>query len=833
MIKHILLLLFLSTSLLPLVAQTFSGQVVDERGAPIPYASLYVKELSSGFVTDDSGHFQTTLKVGNYTCEVASLGFIGQTLALSVSTAGVERRIVLAERIYELGEVHIVKGAEDPAYAVMRKAIAKASYHRTMVKGYTAGTYLKGTGKLKEIPALLKLSKEVRTETKPLLGKLFVLEEQQVITFAAPNTWNSEVKAYTNSFPENMQMNLRLTNASLYDAVIFEKVSPLSPRAFSFYRFKLEDCYQEGGHLVNKIKLLPKKESPKLLAGYLYIIEDLWCISAADITLNTTGMKATIQITCKEVKPSLFLPTSTSMRYTINIMGVKAEASYLAAVHYTKIEVATTPLAGSTTTVPGVVAPKRIASKHKFEKELSLRDEQITKDSLADKKDSTYWAAIRSVPLRQEELESYLRKEKQRSSNDTLPKKLRHKSDTLSWGSESVFNSLLEGKRFRSKDKTRWIRLYGISSALPEYNFVDGAWVGTKVDAGVQLSPTTHLQFTPSAYYATARKTIVGSAQLVLSYLPRRMGQLTMSGGVLSADYNGESGESRLINGLASLLFARNEVKLYDKRFLSIRNEVEVANGLLFASELAWQQRKALDNRVEQSLFGKRAEANVPRNAHFLPMEENDLLKASFALVYTPAHYYRMLRGKKVYEEARYPTFTLQYHRAFPLGGSTVSAAYHLIEFSARQEFEFGLFNRLLWNVNSGTYWRATQMQFPDYKHFAATRLHFTARTFDDGFFLLNNYQYSTATRWAQAGVTWHTPYLLLKQLPFLKQQSFDEALHLRSLAVYHRLPYTEIGYSVGFANLARAGIFAGIEALKHRSMGVTVSFSLSQLLGD
>jgi hypothetical protein len=208
-------------------------------------------------------------------------------------------------------------------------------------------------------------------------------------------------------------------------------------------------------------------------------------------------------------------------------------------------------------------------------------------------------------------------------------------------------------------------------------------------------------------------------------------------------------------------------------------------------------------------------------------------LKASFALVYTPAHYYRMLRGKKVYEDSSYPTFTLQYHRAFPLGGSTVAAAYHLAEFSAQQQFEFGLFNRLLWTVNGGTYWRATHMQFPDYKHFAATRLPFTGRTFDEGFFLLNNYQYSTATRWAQAGVAWHTPYLLLKQLPFLKRQPFDEALHLRTLLVYHRVPYTEVGYSVGFANLARAGIFAGFEALKHRSMGVTVSFSLSQLLNN
>ena len=67
----------------------------------------------------------------------------------------------------------------------MRKAIANAPYYRTQVKGFRAGTYLKGTGKMKTIPAILKLSKEVRKESKELLGKLFVMEEQRVVTFKA------------------------------------------------------------------------------------------------------------------------------------------------------------------------------------------------------------------------------------------------------------------------------------------------------------------------------------------------------------------------------------------------------------------------------------------------------------------------------------------------------------------------------------------------------------------------------------------------------------------------------------------------------------------------
>ncbi len=83
--------------------------------------------------------------------------------------------------------------------------------------------------------------------------------------------------------------------------------------AFSYYRFKLEGCYSEGNHLINKIKVLPKQDSPRLVSGDLYIVEDLWCVSAAEFSIRMSGLKATVKATCKEVQPSVFLATSTSM----------------------------------------------------------------------------------------------------------------------------------------------------------------------------------------------------------------------------------------------------------------------------------------------------------------------------------------------------------------------------------------------------------------------------------------------------------------------------------------------------------------------------------------
>ena len=96
-----------------------------------------------------------------------------------------------------------------------------------------------------------------------MLGKLFLLEEQRKVTFKAPNTWKDTVKAYSNTFPEEIKISMGLATVNLYNPTIFDKVSPLSKGAFSYYRFKMEGFYAEGGHMINKIKVIPKKDNPQ------------------------------------------------------------------------------------------------------------------------------------------------------------------------------------------------------------------------------------------------------------------------------------------------------------------------------------------------------------------------------------------------------------------------------------------------------------------------------------------------------------------------------------------------------------------------------------------
>ena len=177
-----------------------------------------------------------------------------------------------------------------------------------------------------------------------------------------------------------------------------------------------------------------------------------------------------------------------------------------------------------------------------------------------------------------------------------------------------------------------------------------------------------------------------------------------------------------------------------------------------------------------------------------------------------------MSQGKKVYEASCYPTFALKYDRAFPMSGSRYLTSYHLMQFSAKQKIEFGMFNRLHWSVNAGSFFDAKNLQFPTLNISLLPAYLVTERSFDTGFSLLTT-TFCPLIPWAQANVSWYTPYLLLKHLPFLSRKAFDEALHLRSIVIYGGRPYTEIGYSIGFSDMARIGVFAGFDCLKFHSV--------------
>ncbi|MDR2680954.1 MAG: DUF5686 and carboxypeptidase regulatory-like domain-containing protein [Tannerella sp.] len=860
------LFVFLITGLLltaALSAQVLAGRIVNEQGQPIPHATFYIRELTLGLIADEQGEFRAKIDKGEYTCDISSLGYERKVITVSVPENGLSLETELREKTYAIREVTVFPGKENPAYRIMRNVISRAPGHLHQVKSYEAGVYLKGTFKIDKLPKLLKIQIN-DTEAKNMTGKLLVLESQNEVRYHEPDKYEQRVIALSNSIPENFQIDdrvlLSVITSNIYTPSAFGGL--LAPGSFSVYKFRLEDSYNEDGHAIHKIQVLPKKKNGTLVSGTLYVVDDTYTIQQADLSLSTAGTTMRFQLTYHEIKPGAFLPTAYDISVNINIMGVKGNGRFYASVKYGKLETNDhyTLTAGDTATVlkhasskAGTVTKKQQKEQAELEKlinkdELTTREaykmakllektvepeaakEQkrnlelrpldsmitVTRDSLALLRDSAYWAENRNLPLREEELQSYVQRDSIRKISE-----FRENTDSLKKRTATKWISgLLFGEKINTGKKT-YFRYGGLLLACTEYNFVDGFRIGQRIEAGVNFDKNRSLSVSPTVHYATARRALNITVDGTLTYAPMRNGKFVVSTGNTTADFAGNNGTSRFGNTLGSLFFALNTAKFYQKRYLGLTNQIDLANGLILNTGLNYEKRNDPENNISYSIFGGTPASNRPHGQDDR-MPDHEAFTVDITLEYTPRYYYSVWDGKKFYRKSDYPTMRLNYSKAF---GSVNNSSYDKIEATVFQTIRLTLFDRLFYEFNAGVFLSAGQTYLPDFKHFRTNEMFLSGKSLNNSF-LLDNYRYATNDKWMQAHVAYISDYLLLKQIPFMQSYLFNESLHLRTLWLPH-LNRNEAGYSIGFGELGRIGVFAGFDGLKYENAGITVTIPL------
>lgn len=843
-------------------AQVLNGSIVNQKEEPISFATIYIKEASSGIISDDQGEFQSTLEKGTYTLEVSALGYEKKIVPVTIADKETRLRIVLSEKTYLLDELIVRPGNEDPAYPVMRKVIAHAPYHLRQVKSYESNVYLKGTFKVEKIPALIKIQIQDK-EMKEMVGKLFVVESQNEVNYHQPDQYKQHVVALSSTIPTELGLDnnipLSIITNNIYSPSAFGGL--LSPGSFSVYKFRLEDIYSEGSHQIYKIRVIPKKKSGQLVSGWLYIVDEEWNIQQANFSFSQMGITIRFNLSYNEIKPGAFLPTAYDMSVHLDVMGLKGNGQFYASIQYKQLELNTTSIrtsANKITTEKSTTASntKQTAKQQKNIKkleELATKEQLttreaykmaklieattesdeikaqkrrleerpldsmiiVTRDSLALLRDSTFWQKHRQLPLRNEELQSYI----QHDSLKTLPASERDSTKKIG------LIGVLLGKQIKMSEQVSF-RYDGLLRACPEYNFVDGFWLGQQVQLGLDFPKKQSLTITPSVHYLTARKDFNWSLENRFNYDPIRRGELTLSIGNTTADYAGTNGTNRLINSFASLFFAENSAKLYQKRFAYIAHQIDLAHALQFTVYANYEKRNRLENNTSYHFFGRQPDSNQPDN--FLPMPDHTSFRTGAELQYTPRYHYRIWKGQKIYLYSNYPTFTLKYERGIPSKGQ--DASFEKVEANIAQSVRLNIFNRIQYTINAGIFPSSKTIDLPDYKHFNINELLITSKSLKNHFNLLDNYQYITNDKWLQGDIEFASDYLLLKHIGFMQRFPLDESLHLRSLWIPGQ-NYTEFGYSIGIGDLGRVGIFAGLDNGQYDRIGCTISIPLLQFL--
>ena len=848
-------------------AQTLQGEVVDSEGRPVPYATVYVRETATGLVADEAGRFISHLSKGDYTGEFSALGY--EKAIVPITVTGEESRdrlrVVLKETAYALREVVVRAGAEDPAYAIMRRAIAHAPRHRYMVRSYTADVYIKGTVKTGKLPGIGSVNIDGRNvKIKTFSNKTFLLESQNEVRFTAPNRFDQRVVALSSTVPAELDDDDAAASAlttNVYDPEIMGCVSPLAPGAFSYYRFRLDGITHEAGHVINKIRVIPKRRDSRLVDGWIYILDHTWSLQHVDFSVRRPGVTVSNRIAFHEVRKDVWLPTAYDLQIHLSVMGIKADGRYYSSVRYRNVtanELPTTVYIPPLPTVSGVkksLTKRQVKAQRKLEElaakeELTTRDAyrmaqlmqqasederggqrserqprdsmvHITRDSLALLRDSAYWSAIRTQPLQPDEAVSYQRRDSFRAvvrSEQTLDS-IRQRSFGRWLRSIVLGEQLRLGKRFS-------LKYDGLLYAMPEYNFVDGFWIGQRLSFSYRHpSSGRSLHITPAAYYATARRTGIYRFDATFRYAPMRQGELTVSASDATEDYAGEYATARLINSLSSLLFAENASRLYRRQAVGLTHRIDVAKGLRLSAGLHVERRAALANATSYSFFGGRPAPNVPGDPNDPPMPDHSAWIADVRIEYTPPRPYS-IRGVEMFNAATSrPTFMLRYRGGLPIGGGD-PADFTMLSASVVQTVRVGLFGRFFYGVEGGFFPAARRVYRPDRRHFAAAPLHLSDRPLSATFQLLDPYAQSADDRWMQAHLTYSSDYLLLKNLRFLQSALFNEALHVHAL-FRPRFSHIEAGYSLGLDDVGRLGVFVGFDNGRYRSVGFSISLPL------
>lgn len=800
-------LLILST-LQAITAQYVKGKVTDQNEQPIYGSTIFIKENQQGIFCNEDGEYQIKLSPGKYTFEFKCIGYKNRSYELIVADKDIIQNVALEENPISLKEVTITN-KEDPAYNIIRNAIQRAPEYINNIQSYKAEVYIKANMKLEQISGLMnKLTADKGMKMSDFKDQIFLQESFNLIDFQYPDKYTQTIKAFASTIPENYdsQESFSIMNASIYAPMFNYCISPLNPKAFSYYRFKYLGFIEENNITINMIEFEGKLKDPQLLKGTIYIADNTWHVTFAQMEMNMMGGSQSFDIVYKQIKDKTYLPITYSSSLKMNILGVKGYLNYFSSLKYLDIETNDN---------------QNIKNSEANKKSFFLDNDSLyvrISDSLATKRDSSFWNQIRSVPLDTLEQVSYQKKDSVKQFVDSI--RYKYKENRFS------VNNLFFGGSIGKDSSLTKIYYKGLSYALHDYNFVDGFTLGQSFSiANKSKNKKSELDISPYLYYTIARKQFIYGSNFDFKYAPFHRGLLQVSTGSISEDFNPQ-GITSTDNTLSTIFRRSNKKFLYKKNYISVSNNIDITNGFKLTSGFALAKRSGLRNNTEWGIWGnkKNIKPNIYDDQRF------DLTSYSIGLSYAPYAYYSIKNNRKVYEKVTSPIFSINYTEGFSMW-QTNNSLFKKLAVSIAQDIKTDYFSNLDYIVEGGKFLGNTsRAHFADFQHFNTSNIVLSEKNPTNTFMLLDTYKYSTNKYWIESHINYNSKYILLKRFPIFQGIPIRESLHLKALYTPDLKLYNEVGYSINVLNTIGVGVFGSLNKGRYNGTEFRITYNIQQL---
>lgn len=769
------------------------GTITDEKGNPIPYAIVFEENTYNSTTANEKGEYELQLKKSqNPTLVFKYLGFKTKRETLTIKEMPFILNVVLVEENYTLNEV-IINTKVNPAIAIIKKAIASRKENTEKVNRYTADFYSRGIFKLKNLPKkIMGMKVDLGDKMSSYLdstgsGIIYLSETVSKISFEKPKQFNekiiaSKIAGDNKGYSYNTALS---TDYNFYENTVniqTNLISPIANNAFNYYKYKLEGTFfDQNNQQINKIKVIPKRDKEPVFEGYIYIVEDSWAIYAIDLTVKGYRMndEFTESLQLKQnfdynATNKLWAKSNQSIAFVAGAFGIQFFGNFNHVFsNYNFVE---------------------SFDKKTFTKEI------IKIENDANKKDDLYWNTVRPIPLTQEEVQDYSKKD----SIETVRESKKYLDSIDAKNNKFKIVDLLSGYSFKNTFKKYLLQYDGLNSLT--FNTVQGYSLSTGISYSKWNDETgKRTKFKTTFNYGFAEDRLRVSGEYSHRFNNINYANIIISGGTKVNQFNDNEPISSFINSISSIFFKNNFMKLYNKEFLRVQYNQDIANGVNLRGKLEFSQRKPLFNNSDYSLFNK-DQLYTSNN----PIAPNDFINPGFethrltsfnlgAKINFRNKIISRPDGKYNIKNDRYPTLFLNYEKAF--AASDKKYEFSKIDAKISHSITLGNKGELAATINAGQFFNAENISFIDFKHFNGNQTHIGLEAkYLNNFLLLPYYSNSTNKSYFQLHSEYNDNGFIMNKMPLIRALKSKLVMGYHALRTTNAKPYNE--FNIGLDNL-------------------------------
>lgn len=827
-------------------AGVIKGTVRGEQEQGLAFANVAVQGSATSTGSNEQGQFQLRLPAGTYALVFQYVGYRPHTEPVRVpgGDSVLTVNVRLQAEAYKLGEVVVKSSDRDPAYAIIQQAQQWRAYHKREVAAYRARIYLKSLGRISETPKKIMGLFKLGPDIKP--GIFYLSESVSDFSFTQPNIikermLSSRVSGDSRGLSFNRASAGR--NLGFYENLMksgFSErgfVSPIAANALLFYQYELVGSTQQGGVLVHKIRVIPRRPIDPVFSGHLYIVDGTWRIYSVDLRLDKDAhidyvdeLHISQQYAPAPGNTHVWLIQSQQVRANLSGLGFKGSA-YVTAVlsNYANVvptyptpPVATTPpvvAEGNQTAPTGQQTAAQLRQRKPdlrgLQAQVRRQVKQARRDSVkndpfarmprgevqlvekgVNERDSAYWEQVRPVPLTAEEQHDYRVKDSTEVIRQSRPYQ-----DSLDQARNKFepINLVLGGYTHVNSFRKRSVTVLPVSQIF-QYNTVEGGVLNAEAIFHQRTDDRRFFRLAPTLRYGFSSEALNPSLAVTWQLHPARLKQIGVVAGRLIENLDRNSQLTPAINTIYTLAANRNYAKLYRRDGAELTYFTEPANGLTLRANAGYFDRHELFNTTDQLLRdvpGRAFTPNRPVSAELADtgFGRSRALTVGAGLDYKPGQRYISRPDGKFNLGSKWPTFNVQGRLAVP-GVLGAEVRYLLLQAGVRDNVPLGLLGTSNFRVNVGGFvGRQRGLIFADYRHFSGNQTLLTGNFAN--FQLLDYYRFSTNNTYLEAHYDHHFNGFILNKVPLLRRLKWQEVASFNYLTTAQAGHYVELGAGI------------------------------------